>query len=128
MLALAGAIAGKLIEMAGGGDLRAIPQIADSLDGKCAQVIERGDVSVEALSDRELFAIIRGGSCEPVDKPGYPRIVGPKSRSRATQTALALETNLGIGRNSSRMFPIGHLIYMAERVSVALARQHVDIA
>jgi hypothetical protein len=30
------------------------------LDGKPSQAIERGDVTVEALSDRELFAIIRG--------------------------------------------------------------------
>ena len=30
-------------------------------NGKPAQVIERGDVQVEMLSDRELFAIIRGG-------------------------------------------------------------------
>jgi hypothetical protein len=36
-------------------------EVGDRLDGKCAQVIARGDVSVEVLSDRELFAIIRGG-------------------------------------------------------------------
>ena len=29
------------------------------MDGKPAQAIERGDVPVEVLSDRELFAIIR---------------------------------------------------------------------
>jgi hypothetical protein len=28
------------------------------------------------LSDRELFAIIRGGSPEPVDEPNYPMIAG----------------------------------------------------
>jgi hypothetical protein len=70
-------IAERLAEKAEQGDLGAIQQIADRLDGKCAQVIERGDVSVEALSDRELFAIIRGGSGEPVDEPRQARICGP---------------------------------------------------
>jgi hypothetical protein len=60
------AIARKLIEMAVGGDLQAIKEIGDRLDGKCAQVIERGDVPLEALSDGELFAIIRG---EPFASP-----------------------------------------------------------
>ena len=63
------AIARKLIEMAEGGDLQAIKEVGDRLDGKCAQVIERGDAPVEALSDRELFAIIRGGSPEPLNEP-----------------------------------------------------------
>jgi hypothetical protein len=74
------AIARKLIEMAEGGDLQAIKEVGDRLDGKCAQVIERGDVPVEALSDRELFAISRGGSHEPVDAPSYPMIAGPKQQ------------------------------------------------
>ncbi len=69
------AIARKLIEMAEGGDLQAIKEIADRLDGKCAQVVERGDVSVEVLSDRELFAIIRGGSRESKNEPAL--ICGP---------------------------------------------------
>ena len=51
-------------------------EVGDRLDGKCAQVIERGEVSVEVLSDRELFAIIRSGSSEPVDVPSYPMIAG----------------------------------------------------
>jgi hypothetical protein len=70
------AIARKLFEMAVGGDLQAIKEVGDRLDGKCAQTIERGDVTVEGMSDRELFAIIRGGSCEPVDA-SYTRICGP---------------------------------------------------
>jgi hypothetical protein len=74
------AIARKLIEMAEGGDLQAIREVGDRLDGKCAQVVERGDVPVEVLSDRELFAIIRGGSPEPADVPSYPMIAGPKQR------------------------------------------------
>jgi hypothetical protein len=71
------AIARKLFEKALDGDLQAIREIADRLDGKPAQAIERGNASVEVLSDRELFAIIRGGSCEPLDQPSYARICGP---------------------------------------------------
>jgi hypothetical protein len=63
---------GRLVAKAEQGDGGAIQQIADRLDGKCAQTIEHGNVSVEVLSDRELFAIIRGGSREPVDVPSYP--------------------------------------------------------
>jgi hypothetical protein len=71
-------IADKLAEKAEQGDLQAIQQMADRLDGKPVQAIERGDVSLEVLSDRELFAIIRGGSCERVDEPSYPMIAEPK--------------------------------------------------
>jgi hypothetical protein len=39
-----------------------IREVFDRLDGRPAQVVDRGDVPLEALSDRELFAIIRGGS------------------------------------------------------------------
>ena len=58
--------------------LEAIKEVGDRLDGKYAQVVARGDVSVEVLSDRELFAIIRGGSREPVDGPNYPMIAVTK--------------------------------------------------
>ena len=51
------------------GDLAALREIGDRLDGKPAQIIERGDVPVEALSDAELFAIIRGGLGDPLDEP-----------------------------------------------------------
>ena len=71
------AIARKLIEMAEGGDLQAVKEIGDRLDGKCAQTIERGDVPMEALSDAELYAIILGGSLEPPDVPNYPLICPP---------------------------------------------------
>ena len=71
------AIARKLIEMAEGGDLQAIKEVGDRLDGKCVQAIERGDVSVEVLSDAELFAIIRGGSREPLDEPRPLQICEP---------------------------------------------------
>ncbi|MFY9953940.1 hypothetical protein [Bradyrhizobium sp.] len=71
------AIARKLIEMAEGGDLQAIKEVGDRLDGKCAQTIERGDVSVDELSDAELYAIIRQGSRELLDEPSYAQICGP---------------------------------------------------
>jgi hypothetical protein len=54
-------ISEKLAEMAEAGDLQAIKEVADRLDGRPPQAIEQGNVSVEVLSDRELFAIIRGG-------------------------------------------------------------------
>jgi hypothetical protein len=69
-------IADKLVEKAEQGDLQAIQQIADRLDGKCAQVIERGDVPVEAMTDQQLMAISRGGSRELLDEPSYARICG----------------------------------------------------
>ena len=59
-------IADKLAEKAGQGDLQAIQQIADRLDGKCAQIIEHGDVPIEAMTDQQLMAIIRGGSGAPL--------------------------------------------------------------
>jgi hypothetical protein len=62
-------IAERLAEKAEQGDLQAIQQIADRLDGKCAQIIERGDAPVEMLSDAELLAIIQGGSREPQSEP-----------------------------------------------------------
>jgi hypothetical protein len=69
-------IAEKLAEKAEQGDIQAIREIADRLDGKPAQAVERSDVPLEALSDRELFAIIRDKSREP-HEPSYARICGP---------------------------------------------------
>ena len=57
-------IADKLAEMAEQGDLQAIREIADRLDGKPVQALERGDIPVEAMTDQQLMSIIRGGSCE----------------------------------------------------------------
>ena len=58
-------IADKLVEKAEEGDLQAIREVIDRLDSKPSQVVERGEVTVEVLSDGELFAIIRGGSRDP---------------------------------------------------------------
>ena len=70
-------IADKLAEKAEQGDIQAIREIADRLDGKPAQAIERSDAPLEALSDLELFAIIRDKSGGPVDEPSYARLCGP---------------------------------------------------
>jgi hypothetical protein len=53
-------IAAKLVEKAEEGELAAIREIADRLDGKPAQVIDRGDVPVTQLTDEELLAIATG--------------------------------------------------------------------
>lgn len=55
----------------------AIREIGDRLDGKCAQTIERGDLPVEMLSDRELFAIIRGQPFALIDETEWPLISPP---------------------------------------------------
>jgi hypothetical protein len=44
------------------------------VDGKLAQAIERNDAPLEAMTDQQLFAIIRGGSPEPMDTPRYSMI------------------------------------------------------
>jgi hypothetical protein len=75
------AIAEKLIEKALTGDLQAIREVADRMDGKPAQAIEPTDTRrIEMLSDEELTAIIRGGSPELVDVPSYRLIDGSKQK------------------------------------------------
>jgi hypothetical protein len=70
------ALARKLIEKGLEGDLAALREIGDRLDGKCAQIVERGDVPVETLSDRELFAIIKGEPFASIDETN-PRLNSP---------------------------------------------------
>jgi hypothetical protein len=70
-------IAERLAQKAEQGDLGAIQQIADRLDGKPSQAIERGDLPLEVMTDQQLMAIIRGGSRELIDEPSYARICGP---------------------------------------------------
>jgi hypothetical protein len=60
--------------MALGGDLQAIKEVGDKLDGKCAQVVGRGDVPLEEIPDGKLFAIIRNQAREPLDKPSYAQL------------------------------------------------------
>ena len=64
----------KMLEARAGRDVQALREVFDRLDGRPPQAIEYGYVSVEMLSDGELFAIIREGSCEPVDEPSYAMI------------------------------------------------------
>ena len=59
----------KLLDKAEQGDLQAIKEVFDRLDGKPVQAIERGDIPIEAMTDQQLVAIIRGGSCEPNNEP-----------------------------------------------------------
>jgi hypothetical protein len=54
-------IAEKLTEKAEEGDLSAIRELADRLDGKPAQVIDRHDAAIGELSDAELQLIASGG-------------------------------------------------------------------
>jgi hypothetical protein len=51
-------IAAKLVERAEEGELAAIREIADRLDGKPAQMLDRRDLPVEELTDEELRAAL----------------------------------------------------------------------
>jgi hypothetical protein len=53
-------IAAKLVEKAEEGELAAIREIADRLDGKPAQVVDRPDLPISELSDEQLLAIAAG--------------------------------------------------------------------
>jgi len=57
-------IADKLAALAEEGDLAAIRELADRLDGKPTQAIDRRDVPIEQLSDAELEIIISDGLAE----------------------------------------------------------------
>ena len=54
-------IAAKLIERAEEGELAAIREIADRLDGKPVQMLDRRDVPLNQLTDEELLVIAGGG-------------------------------------------------------------------
>jgi hypothetical protein len=58
-------IAEKLTEKAEEGDLAAIRELADRLDGKPAQVIDRRDALAEELTDAELHLIASRGLSVP---------------------------------------------------------------
>jgi hypothetical protein len=62
-------IAEKLAEKAEEGDLAAIRELADRLDGKPAQVIDRSDVPVEKLTDAELHHIIASAGLLQSENP-----------------------------------------------------------
>src|SRR4051812_15097311 len=58
-------IAEKLAEKAEEGDLAAIRELADRLDGKPVQVVDRRDAPVEELTDAELHLVASGGLSVP---------------------------------------------------------------
>jgi hypothetical protein len=58
-------IADKLATLAEEGELGAIREVADRLDGKPAQAIDRRDVVIEELSDEDLLIIASGGLSVP---------------------------------------------------------------
>jgi len=75
-------IAAKLVERAEEGDLAAIREIADRLDGKPAQVIDRRDLPITELTDAELLIIAAGGLPERKEDEGTKVLLlppGPKS-------------------------------------------------
>jgi hypothetical protein len=72
-------IAAKLVERAEEGELAAIREIADRLDGRPAQMIDRGDVPVRELSDEELLAIAAGALPEREEMKVLLLPPGPKS-------------------------------------------------
>ena len=59
-------IAAKLVEKAEEGELAAIREIADRLDGKPVQMLDRRDVPLNQLTDEELLAIAAGAMAEQV--------------------------------------------------------------
>jgi hypothetical protein len=71
-------IAEKLAEKAEAGDLAAIREIADRLDGKPTQVFDRRDVPIEELTDSELHLI---ASSRPAERPKVLMIPPPKPKA-----------------------------------------------
>jgi hypothetical protein len=71
-------IAAKLIERAEEGELAAIREIADRLDGKPVQMLDRRDLPVTELTDAELLAIAGGALPEREEILLLPP--APKSR------------------------------------------------
>jgi hypothetical protein len=67
----------KLLDKAEQGDLQAIREVMDRLEGKPVQAIERSDVPLEKMTDQQLMAIMHGGPCEPKKEPVL--ICGPVS-------------------------------------------------
>ena len=74
-------IAAKLVEKAEEGELAAIREIADRLDGKPVQMLDRRDVPLNQLTDEELLAVAGGALPEHEDAKVLPLPPGPKSKS-----------------------------------------------
>jgi hypothetical protein len=61
-------IVDRLIDGAEEGNLHYIREIADRLDGRPVQAIDRRDVVITELSDQELLLIASGGRTEVTDE------------------------------------------------------------
>jgi hypothetical protein len=73
-------IAAKLVEKAEEGELAAIREVADRLDGKPVQMLDRRDVPLNQLTDEELLAIAAGGLPEHEDAKVLLLPPGPKPK------------------------------------------------
>ena len=71
-------IADKLATLAEEGELGAIREVADRLDGKPAQAIDRRDVVIEELSDEDLLIIASGGLSVPQKAEVFLILTPPK--------------------------------------------------
>jgi hypothetical protein len=86
-------IADKLVEKAEQGDLQAIREVIDRLDGKSVQAVERNDLPIEAVPDSELLAIIRTGSRELLDEPNCAGLLGQPENAAALGTKLGTDSH-----------------------------------
>jgi len=68
-----------LVEKAEEGELAAIREIADRLDGKPVQMLDRRDVPLNQLTDEELVAIAAGALPERDETKVLLLPPGPKS-------------------------------------------------
>jgi hypothetical protein len=57
-------IADQLLDQAEAGDLAAAREVADRLDGKPAQAVDYGELTVKQLTDSQLLEIASGGLSE----------------------------------------------------------------
>jgi hypothetical protein len=60
-------IADRLVDGAEEGNLHYIREIADRLDGRPVQMVDRRELSINELSDEELHVIASGGRTEVTD-------------------------------------------------------------
>ena len=73
-------ISAKLVEKAEEGDLAAIREIADRLDGKPVQMLDPRDLPIHELTDQQLMAIAAGASPEREEMKVLLLPPAPKSK------------------------------------------------
>ena len=61
-------IANKLLDKAERGDLASARELADRLDGKPAQMVDYGNLTVQQLSDEQLL-VVASGAVDPLALP-----------------------------------------------------------